>query len=100
MLIQIDCTYYLLVLVLQENDTTDKMNEHLGSMVLKEWQLEVKKARRGCLITICNHTSRVLVLTNSKISSGKWSDGFSIGSLESAPTPATEPSIDVPVRIP
>jgi len=59
---------------------------------MKEWQQEVKKARRGCLITIYNHTLHVLNLSNSKVH-GKWSDGFSSGPIESSSAPQ-EQSID------
>jgi hypothetical protein len=49
---------------------------------MKEWQQEIKKARRGCLITIYNFTTRTLVLSNSRLPYGKWSDGCSTGQIE------------------
>ncbi len=59
-----------------------------------EWKTELKKARRACIITIINNTSRTFYLSNQKIPHGKWSAGTTEGpidALASSPKPL-EPS--------
>ena len=38
----------------------------MGTLPDEEWKKEIKKARRGCIITITNHTSRTFNLVQGK----------------------------------
>lgn len=59
---------------------------------LEDWKNEIIKSRRGCIIMICNFTSKNLVLRTSEVTSGKWSSSFSCSPLFSDMQPV--PTLD------